>query len=313
MPTEATQKQVKTRKPSIRKTPSSKKEDSYNDLRMALLNHLQSTLELDNMLETFYSHVSEVLSCDGMVYINKIKAIELEFGKTGKHSATYTVRSEKENLGELKFMRARPFVEAELAFVEALVGIIFYPLRNALKYKEALAQSYVDPLTGLLNRLSLDTIAPRELKLSQRHNKALSLLVIDLDHFKSVNDKYGHLAGDSALRMVAEIVKNSVRETDQVFRFGGEEFVVLLNESDASCAQITAERIRSNIEQTRIEHEKSTFNITASLGISAITKSDSFTSLFQRADDAVYQAKQEGRNRVIATNAAKNTEIKKIA
>jgi diguanylate cyclase (GGDEF)-like protein len=313
MPTEATQKQTKARKPAVRKVASSTKEESYNDLRMALLNHLQSTLELDNMLETFFKHVSEVLNCNGMSYGNSVKNIELEFGRPAKHSASYSVTSENESLGELKFMRSRPFAEAELAFIEALVGIIFYPLRNALKYKEALARSYVDPLTGLLNRLSLDTIAPRELKLSQRHNKALSLLVIDLDRFKEINDQYGHLAGDQALKSIADVIKDSLRETDQVFRFGGEEFVVLLNESDARCAQITAERIRKNIAETCIERENETIRLTTSVGISAITKSDDFESLFARADEAVYLAKQEGRNRVIVASASKQNEIQKIA
>jgi len=313
MPTEATQTRKQTRKPAVRQAPPSIKDEAYKDLRLALLNHLQSTLELDSMLTTFFKHVADVLSCSGMNYINTVKQIELEFGRTTKHSASYKVRSENENLGELSFSRGRPFAEAELAFIEALVGIIFYPLRNALKYKEALARSYVDSLTGLLNRLSLDTIAPRELKLSQRHNKALSLLVIDLDNFKQVNDSYGHLAGDNVLKSISEVVKASVRETDQVFRFGGEEFVVLLNESDARCAQITAERIRKNISDTEMQFENDTFNVTTSVGISAISKNDSFETLFQRADEAVYQAKREGKNRVVVASDSENSEIQKIA
>ena len=280
-------------------TDRSNHHNTLNDLKFTLINHLQSSLELESMLDTFFQHIQSLLRCSGLHYQHSHKALSLSFGQPAAHSASYTIKSEREYLGELRFERHAPFAEAELAVIEALVGAVFYPLRNALKYRDALAQSYTDPLTGLLNRLSLNSFANREIKLAQRHNKALSLLIIDIDHFKHINDQYGHLAGDKVLKMVARKLKNSVRETDQVFRYGGEEFLIFLHESDLDSATKSAERIRQNIAKACTRFDKHTLRVKASIGVSSLANGDDFNALFTRADHATYQAKQQGRNRVV--------------
>jgi len=286
-------------------------DNSINKLRFELANELQSSLDLEVTLRTFFDGVKSVVSCDGLKYTLHTRNLELFFGDKGQHSAKYGVSSKDDELGKLVFSRKKPFCEAELAFLEMMIGTVFYPLRNALKYRSALEHSLVDALTGLNNRQALDLSSLREVKLSQRHNKALSLLVIDLDHFKKINDTYGHLTGDIVLKNVAKLISDTLRETDQVFRYGGEEFVALLSETDIEQAEKSAERIRNAIASSMIKHNGQRINVTASIGVASLTKDDQFEGLFQRADQALYNAKAEGRDRIRSQRIGE--EIKKTA
>jgi len=152
-----------------------------------------------------------------------------------------------------------------------------------------------DQLTGLYNRHSLFDIAPKYISDANRHKFSVSLLVIDLDLFKNVNDTHGHGVGDIVLKAVGNVLNDNCRTEDFVARFGGEEFVMLLSHCDLDFASIKAESIRKAIEVS-LPNE---LLITASIGAAALGKGDDFESLFDKADKAVYQAKEAGRNQVI--------------
>jgi diguanylate cyclase (GGDEF)-like protein len=139
----------------------------------------------------------------------------------------------------------------------------------------------------------------REINLSQRNDTPLAMLAIDIDFFKKVNDNFGHAFGDVVLKHMTECVKECTRTSDAMFRFGGEEFNLLLNNTDLSGAQELAERIRQHIEATACEHEGQSINITVSMGISTLNDSDTQASFFKRADIGLYQAKNNGRNQVV--------------
>lgn len=290
---------------------SESQETLFQELRFRLSNELQSTLELEITLRTFFDRVCSIMKCGGLQYQYNDKNITLQFGDTLGNRANYKVSSQKDTLGELTFYRKQAYAEAELAVLEMLIGVLFYPLRNALKYKAALENSYIDSLTGLHNRMSLNIASAREIKLSKRHEKALSLLVIDIDHFKNINDCYGHLCGDAVLAHIAKLIEETLRETDQVFRFGGEEFVALLSETSMHHAELTAERIRKVIAESSVKNGTQTITASASVGVASLTKEDDFDSLFDRADVALYRAKAKGRNQVCCERIGK--EIKKIA
>jgi diguanylate cyclase (GGDEF)-like protein len=154
-----------------------------------------------------------------------------------------------------------------------------------------------DPLTGLTNRRQLSERMDVELSKARRHDHPLSALMMDIDHFKSINDTYGHGAGDAVLFGVAEILKQTCRKEDIVARYGGEEFVVLLPDSPAAAALDCAERIRKAIEGSvfpEIDRK-----VTASLGATLFAPTDTEESFIQRADAALYEAKASGRNRVV--------------
>ena len=167
-------------------------------------------------------------------------------------------------------------------------------------FEKTLKESKYDGLTGLLNRQALDDVLNLELNRARRHKEALSLIFFDLDNFKRVNDTYGHLAGDEALREVAKILIMEKRLEDLAARYGGEELVLLLPETSKENARILGERIRKKVEELTIPWDGSDIRLTISGGLSAFPEeADDVTSLIQTADEAVQRAKDQGKNRVL--------------
>ena len=291
-------KQVKASHPPAAAVNGFPAENELKDLRFKLAHNLQSTLHLQTTIELFYDNIQDLVEIDGIAFeLNHVDA-QVSLGKAAKHSATYSIASASAQLGKIFFYRNKRFAEAELTVFEMLIGVLFYPLRNALLYREALELSMRDPLTGIGNRQALDSSFDRELKLSKRHDHPLALLVIDIDHFKDVNDKLGHQNGDKVLQKVVSVIQQALRETDQIFRFGGEEFIALLNNTDIENARLIAERIRLNVAMTPIPLKNEEVLVTISAGVSSLKNEDTEESLLERADSALYRAKSEGRNKV---------------
>jgi diguanylate cyclase len=159
-------------------------------------------------------------------------------------------------------------------------------------------QANVDPLTGIPNRRAYQSRLQEELARCARENKSLCLIVWDIDHFKSINDRYGHEIGDGVLSCIARKISLRLRRTDFVARLGGEEFVALLPNCDIENARLLAEQLRQEIAQCHIESTQGLVNVTVSCGIAEYNPDDSESSLFARADAALYRAKGDGRNRV---------------
>jgi len=153
-----------------------------------------------------------------------------------------------------------------------------------------------DPLTGVMNRNGIEERVRSELLRSDRYGDKLSLVLIDLDHFKAVNDAYGHLAGDRILQGFCALARSCLRSTDSLGRVGGEEFVALLPETGLSGARLFAERLRTTLEAFQFDRG---IRITASMGIAGHREGEELSSLMERADLAMYQAKKSGRNRVV--------------
>ena len=168
--------------------------------------------------------------------------------------------------------------------------------------RETYELATTDPLTGVYNRRTFKELAEPNLSRSRRAHAPVSLLMLDLDHFKRINDTYGHLAGDDVLKAFATLVRNCLRKEDLLARYGGEEFVVLLPGSSQDAAAALAERIREQVAALPMEANGHRARVTVSIG-SASEKGDTLPSLeamLGRADEALYQAKREGRNRVVA-------------
>lgn len=158
-----------------------------------------------------------------------------------------------------------------------------------------------DPLTGILNRRALFDLLKREMDREQRHPHGLAVILFDIDHFKEVNDRYGHAAGDIVLRHVAEVAGAAVRGTDAIGRYGGEEFVLVAPETDLASALQLAERMREALRSARIAVEDKDLRVTASFGIAMLHPGDRQPEqILRRADQALYAAKAAGRDRVAA-------------
>ena len=161
-------------------------------------------------------------------------------------------------------------------------------------------QSIRDPLTNLYNRRFLNEFMERELALARRNQKPLAVVMLDLDHFKQLNDQFGHQTGDTVIEMVAKLLLRKSRRTDVLFRYGGEEFLVILPNTTTKQAQALTESWRQHVEQTSMIAKHQTVSITLSAGISVYPEHGSTAfNLIQAADEALYQAKAAGRNKVV--------------
>jgi diguanylate cyclase (GGDEF)-like protein len=265
---------------------------------LEILAVLQTTLEADKLIELFSVELAKTLAHDSIAYENPVQDLEVNRGTPARHSCSYRLVVAQEPLGRLTLTRARRFSPEDLAEVENLLVSLVYPLRNALAHQRALESALKDPLTGLYNRTALNAALHRELKLAQRNQAPLSLVVLDIDHFKRINDRCGHAAGDTALKVLAGFVANCIRSTDVLARFGGEEFAVLLNSTDRKGALLLAERIRAAAHGASFHHNDHKISFTVSLGVATLREQDDERSLFERADQALYLAKHRGRDRV---------------
>jgi diguanylate cyclase (GGDEF)-like protein len=171
---------------------------------------------------------------------------------------------------------------------------------RAILYNRMERLATTDGLTGLNNHRHFQELLSREIERSARYKRPLALLLMDIDHFKSFNDTYGHPVGDLVLKEIAKCIKKSIRQNDLPARYGGEEFVVIIPETNEQGAGISAERIRSTIEQHTIVSLNRELKVTVSIGCSAFPENaPSQQELIDTADKALYAAKEGGRNRVI--------------
>jgi diguanylate cyclase (GGDEF)-like protein len=160
--------------------------------------------------------------------------------------------------------------------------------------------SQLDPLTGLFNRRHFFSIAEQELARNIRHHHCLSLIMMDIDHFKSINDTHGHCVGDLVLREVGEKIRNTLRRSDTPCRYGGEEFAILMPETDSFAAVMIGSRLQKVMEETIVETDKGPVFITISVGIATMQENihAEIDVLMEQADQALYEAKKAGRNQV---------------
>lgn len=203
---------------------------------------------------------------------------------------------------------SKPF-KAEELLARVYVAMRLKRERDALRRRaeEAVQQAdaaqeraMTDTLTGLLNRYGLQHILAREVSETRRYNRPLSCLMIDLDHFKIINDLQGHAAGDTALQQIATVLSENVRGSDVIFRYGGEEFLVLLPETDLEGAISLAEKIRQAANVRSFGDGEHVFSLTLSAGAATLWDNESGNDMIARADMALYQAKEGGRNCVEA-------------
>ena len=169
-------------------------------------------------------------------------------------------------------------------------------------YSQTRHMSVTDALTGLFNRRHFESTIDREFMRAKRYSSDLSIAVFDIDYFKKINDTYGHLCGDYVLKEIAYIALETFRKTDILFRYGGEEFVVILTETPIDKAVIPLERFRKTIEDYPFFYDNNHLKVTVSVGVETLNP-EIFTSadLFGNADKALYNAKENGRNKIVTS------------
>ncbi|WP_297456489.1 diguanylate cyclase [Persephonella sp.] len=243
--------------------------------------------KIKNRLEKF-SNFAVDIKINGNYYVVSFIVIKNITGK----KVGYLVYYEKDNTISI-------FNEAFIimyASVELSILAVFALLINIIKRSEKFKTlSETDALTGIYNKGKFNHLLENELKKVKRYNRPLGLIIFDIDHFKKINDTYGHQVGDYVLKTIAKIVKENIRDTDIFARWGGEEFVIIAPETDISGTRILAEKLRKKIEEYNFDKVG---KVTSSFGVTEATPEDTPDSIVQRADQALYLAKEKGRNRV---------------
>ena len=186
----------------------------------------------------------------------------------------------------------------DISYLEQLTRQSAITINRANTYSKVLQYATLDALTNLNNRRQFEVRLKQEIATTKRQKNPLCAMMVDIDFFKKVNDTYGHASGDAVLRTVASIIKEHLRESDIPSRYGGEEFAVLLPYTHIEEAKIVGERLRKAVETTPIPIDKKNINVTISMGLAEFSPQETGEDLFKRADSALYEAKESGRNRV---------------
>lgn len=271
-------------------------DDLHRTMEMAGL--LQTSLEIETVLTLFLESVQKTVKFGGAIFEYEPLAVNNRYGRREQHRCHYNIRLSEEYLGKLTFCRRRPFTPDEMETLEGLMFHLIYPLRNALMYQKAIRAAQIDPLTGANNRAAMDAAMKREIELAHRQRNPLSLLVVDLDFFKKINDQYGHIAGDYVLKTLVNCLEDTMRSSDMLFRYGGEEFTLLLAGTDKEGAYKFAERVRRAVANYPFVYNGKEIPVTASIGVASLASLDDSKRLFEKADAALYRAKENGRNQV---------------
>ncbi len=272
-----------------------------NDIISRLTRRLQTTLDTSDIIQMFAKELQTIVDYKQLTFSVDGQTIITIGERSGSHSCQYNLTIDDVNLGSIRFTRKKRFIEEELAIIERIASTLVFPLRNANLYQSALQSALRDDLTGFGNKRALDAGLHREAELSVRHKTPLSIIMLDVDHFKKINDSMGHLAGDKILKDLAATIKKSSRQSDLCFRYGGEEFLVILDDTDAVQAINIAERIRQSVEQYSYNYNGKIVPVTISLGAATFEENESLETFKDRADKALYKAKGQGRNIVISS------------
>lgn len=239
--------------------------------------------------ETLKSHIQDIDKC--VTHSNDIEAIKQRASEAlEKMSETLSQREQADQEEQLMLMELLSQMKSQLAILE----------KETDSYRQRLAEqkyhSHRDPLTQVPNRNAYNERMELEFRRWKRHKQPLCIAVVDIDHFKTINDNFGHAAGDKTLQVIAQNISKCLRTTDFFARWGGEEFVVLLPQTPREQLVKPLETIRKQIQQIPFKFRDKNVSITTSIGATAPAEGDTITTAFERADQALYEAKNSGRN-----------------
>lgn len=250
----------------------------------------QEGRQLDDSIRTAINNINT--SLDASENLDEIRnAIRSRLDDIDQHMSGFRETEEQRSSHSLKLINQ---LSKQLNAMEQEADLLRHQLQQ--KHTEAMR----DVLTGVPNRLAYEERIHSELARSKRYGKPFLCFVVDVDHFKNVNDKFGHSAGDRVLKIIADILQDNIRESDFLARYGGEEFVIIMPETELKLGLKVAEKLKRKIEKCDFYYRDNPVKITISGGITESNSEDSVVSIFDRADDALYKAKDSGRNKIIS-------------
>ena len=259
----------------------------------SLLEKLQTTLNLEELLTIYAAHAKQIINFSGLQFQSSLGVAQIADSDNSKPPYSFDLEINNEHLGQLIYFCQYPLTGNIEQKLLGLHSALVYPLRNALMYSRVLKLATKDTLTGLNNRSQFNDILAQKLERSRRHHRPFSLMLLDLDNFKQVNDNYGHKIGDDVLQEFAKVLCSSIRGTDSVFRFGGDEFAVLIDDPEFTTNKVIAQRVMRLVTESNLMKQ---YQVTTSIGYTLASSQDCENNIFARADKGLYKAKAAGRN-----------------
>ncbi|MCC4271962.1 GGDEF domain-containing protein [Marinobacter nauticus] len=272
--------------------------NNTSDVMARLARRLSTTLSLEAQLSILAEEMTDMVPFDSLNYRHRIARQDFVFstGMGGPHRCEYRLSLEGHQYGTLTLHRRQRFSEEELTGIEMMLSGAICHIRNACQFIAIEQTALTDSLTGIGNKRALVEALQRASAMADRHGAPWSLILCDLDHFKLINDNHGHVVGDHILARTAEKLEQALRNSDTVYRFGGEEFAILLPHTNEQEAREVADRIRGAIESIRVDGGETPLTVTASCGVAMHLTDEQPEQWLARADEALYRAKAAGRN-----------------
>ncbi len=263
----------------------------------ALIEQLQTSLDLGKLLNIFAMEAAKHIDFAGLYFKNDTTNDSARGSRKGKIERHFELKLNGEILGKLSYSLNSSINLNSVNILDELHKFLLFPLRNALQFKHALSLAMQDSLTGLGNRRYFDEQLKRAMHHAKRNHHQLGLIVSDLNKFKAINDTFGHHIGDEVLVQFANALKSSVRDSDSLFRFGGDEFVIIVEDACQQSLVAIEKRIHIALKNNLLltKHK-----VSCSLGFTFMNRADNENSLFQRADKSLYHHKMNMQHKNLA-------------
>lgn len=261
-------------------------EDNYR--KLALTEQLQTSLELNALLNIFAMEASKHIDFSGLYFKKGEISVAVRGSKPGKKERHFELKINNEYIGTLTYTLNSPISLSSNKILKELHQLIIHPINNAIKYQQAIKLAMQDSLTGLGNRRYFDEQLKRAMHHANRQRTKVGLMVCDLNKFKLINDTYGHNVGDEILINFAQALRDSVRDSDSVFRFGGDEFVIIVEDASENSLLIIEERVTQALALNSLLAK---YQVACALGFTFMNRADNQTSFFERADSLLYRQK----------------------
>lgn len=256
---------------------------------LTVMRQLQTTLDLDMLLNIFSIEVNRYINFSSLNFKSNTVNNTLSGSREAKKERSFMLKADDELVGTLTYGVNQPISLINFKVLHQLHSCLVHPLKNAIAYHDAMKLAMHDGLTGLGNRRYFDEQIKRSMHNAKRQHNLVGLVLGDLNRFKAINDTFGHGVGDLVLKEFAHVLRKCTRDSDSVFRFGGDEFAIIVENADENALAIIESRINIEILTSEL---LSKYQLGCSIGSTFMIKTDNESSLFERADKILYTKKR---------------------
>ncbi|OUR84016.1 GGDEF domain-containing protein [Colwellia psychrerythraea] len=257
---------------------------------LALMTQLQTTLDIDELLNIFAIEVTRYIDFSGLYFKSLNLNTVLPGSRKAKKEQRFELKVDDNFIGTLTYGINSPISLTNFKVLEQLHQCLLHPIKNAIAYHAAMQLAMQDGLTGLGNRRYFDEQLKRSMHNANRHHSLVGLVLGDLNKFKAINDTYGHIAGDNVLQEFANVLRLCTRDSDSLFRFGGDEFAIIVENANDSALTIIENRINLSLANNL---QLNKYQLGCSIGSTFMNRADNELSFFERADEILYRRKMK--------------------